>query len=211
MLKRLMAVLAVSGGLFAADQLTVHKVQLNGPSGTVNGKVVGVGEYLVFVNDDSPDKSFLVPRGDIRSARNDSGTLTIEMTRPVADREGTRSNLMIRLIDPAAAEPLTTWIGVPTETRARTVTYTVDVTQKMAVGEGHGKLVIEEGRLRYESLTDKSASQTWDYNDIRKFHWVKEHNLLQVEAGGKQLEFQVKGGLTDPVYQLVSQKIVRNR
>jgi hypothetical protein len=52
------AFLLLTANVFAADQLTVHKVQLTGPSGSVNGKVVGVGDHLIFVDDDQPDKYF---------------------------------------------------------------------------------------------------------------------------------------------------------
>ena len=71
--------LCLSFNLVAADQLTVYKVTLSGTSGTINGKVVGVGDYLIFVDDDQPTKSFFIPRGEIRSANSSNGAIVLEM------------------------------------------------------------------------------------------------------------------------------------
>jgi hypothetical protein len=198
----------------ADDQLTVHKVQLAGPSGTINGKVIGVADYLIFVDDDTPDKSFLIPRGQIRTARNTEQTVVVEMSRPVTDRFGTRSNVEIRFIDPAAASVVTKWIGVPVE-RARTVlTYSLDVRHDHK-GEGgcDGKLIADENRLRFESVTEASHSRTWNYNTLSQFEAEKDHALLKVTArNGESYHFNIVNGATaGEMHRLVSEKIVAAR
>ena len=198
----------------AADQLTVHKVQLTGPSGSINGKVIGLGDHLIFVDDDNPDKSFFIPRGEIRTAANDSGTVRVEMSRPVTDRFGSRSNLEIRMIDPAAVGVLTKWIGVPVE-RARTMTtYSLEVRHDHK-GQGgcNGKLIADESRLRFESVTEAGHSRTWDYNGLSSFQAEKDNALLKVRAaGGDAYDFNVVNGATaGELHRLVSDKIVAAR
>jgi hypothetical protein len=206
--------LLLTANLFAADQLTVHKVQLTGPSGSVNGKVVGVGDYLIFVDDDQPNKSFLIPRGEIRTAHNEQGTVVVEMARPVTDRFGSRSNLEIRIVDPSTGAVLSKMLGVPVE-RSRTETvYSLDVRHDHK-GEGgcDGRLIADDSRLRFESVTEANHSRTWNYNDLRSFDSERDHALLHVRpASGEAYDFNVRNGATaGAMYKLVSDKIIAAR
>jgi hypothetical protein len=201
----------VAANLFAADQLTVHKVQLTGPSGSVNGKVVGVGDYLIFVDDDQPAKSFLIPRGEIREARNGNGTVVVQMARPVTDRFGSRSNLEMRIVDPATGAVLSKMLGVPVE-RGRTETvYSLDVRHDH---KGHGgcdgKLIADDTNLRFESVTEASHSRTWNYNALEKFDSERDHALLHVRpVSGEGYDFNVRNGATaGAMYKLVADKII---
>ena len=209
-----LAAMLFSYNAYAADQLTVHKVQLTGPSGAINGKVVGLGDHLIFIDDDNPDKSFLIPRGEIRTASNDAGTVRVEMSRPVVDRHGSRSNLEIRMIDPAAVGVLTKWIGVPVE-RARTVTtYSLDVRHDHK-GQGgcNGRLIADENRLRFESVTEANHSRTWDYNSLARFQAEKDNALLKVTpTSGEEYHFNIVNGATaGEMHRLVSDKIIAAR
>ena len=209
-MKLLTIALLASSAMFA-DQLTVHKVTLGGPSGTVTGKVIGIGDYLIFVDDDRPEKSFSIPRGEIRSARTDSGTLVVEMSRPVSDRFGTRSNLELRMIDPNSTTVLTKWIGLPEE-RARTVTtYEVNVRHDHQ-GQGHceGKLIADDMRLRFVSANEPAHSQMWNYTNLSKFENENQFALLKVTpVSGRTETFHVANGPTaQTMYTLVTGKIV---
>jgi hypothetical protein len=206
--------LLLTANVFAADQLTVHKVQLTGPSGSIHGKVVGVGEYLVFVDDEQPDKSFVIPRGEIRTARNEQGSVIVEMERPVTDRFGTRSNLEMRIVDPATGAVLSRMLGVPVE-RGRTETvYSLEVRHDHK-GEGgcDGRLIADDMRLRFESVTQADHSRTWNYNDLQQFQSERDHALLHVRpVSGEGYDFNVRNGATaGSMYKLVSDKIVAAR
>jgi hypothetical protein len=213
MIIRLLVVLGLLGAsTMIADHLTVHKVTLTGPSGTVTGKVVGIGDHLVFIDDGRPEMSFSIPRGEIRSAQNQSGTLIVEMSRPVTDRFGTRSNLELKLVDPASGSVLTEWIGLPQE-RARTVTtYEVNVRHDHQ-GQGHcnGRLIADDMRLRYESATEPSHSQLWNYTNLSKFDSVDQYALLKVTPmSGRTETFHVANGPTAAsIHALVASKIAR--
>jgi hypothetical protein len=206
--------LCVCSDLVAADQLTVHKVTLASKSGTINGKVIGLGDYLIFVDDDQPTKSFFIPRGEIRSANSSNGAIVVEMARPVTDRFGTTSNLELRLADPASSTVFSQWIGVPVE-RARTVTtYSVDVRHDhLGQGGCNGKLVADESRLRFESVGQADHSRSWDYNTLAKFEVEKDNSLIKVTpASGDAYQFNVVNGATaGAMHTLVSGKIAAAR
>ena len=204
----------LSFSLMASDQLTVHKVTLSGTSGTVTGKVIGLGDYLIFVDDDQPAKSFFIPRGEIRSANSTNGAIVVEMARPVTDRFGTRSNLELRLVDPASATVFTRWIGVPVE-RARTVTsYSVDVRHDhLGQGGCEGKLIADDNRLRFESVGQADHSRSWDYNLLSRFEVEKLNSIIKVSpASGDAYQFNVANGATaGAMHTLVSAKIAAAR
>jgi hypothetical protein len=204
----------LSFNLIADDQLTVHKVTLAGTSGTVNGKVIGLGDYLIFVDDDQPAKSFFIPRGEIRSAASNNGAIVVEMSRPVTDRFGTRSNLELRLVDPASATVFTKWIGVPVE-RARTVTsYSLDVRHDhQGQGGCNGKLIADENRLRFESVGQADHSRSWEYNGLSRFEVEKDNSIIKVTpSSGDAYHLNVANGATaGAMHTLVSGKIVAAR
>lgn len=210
----LLFTLAAGLSLQAADQLTVHKIQLQSPSGAINGKVVGVGDHLIFIDDDQPQKSFLIPRGDIRTARNENNAIVVEMARPVTDRFGTRSNLEIRLVDPSTGTVLSKYLGVPVE-RARTETvYSLDVRHDHK-GQGHceGKLIADDSRIRFESVSQASHSQNWTYDQVERFLAERDNAILRVDpVNGDTYDFNVVNGATaGAMHKLVSNKIVAAR
>jgi hypothetical protein len=210
----LLTALVFSFILAADDQLTIHKVTVNTPSGTISGKVIGTGDNLVFVDDSDPSKSFTLHRGKIRSHRTEDGALLVELERPESDRSGTVSNLRITVVDEANKTALTRWITMPVE-RSRTVTtYSADVRHDHH-GQGHcnGKLIADDTTLRYESVSEADHSQTWHYSDLQSFKTEKDHALLKVAAkNGDKYDFNVTNGATaGALYSLVAQKIVDAR
>jgi hypothetical protein len=210
----LLFMLAAVLSLQAADQLTVHKIQLNTPAGAINGKVVGVGDHLVFIDDDQPQKSFLIQRGDIRTARSQDNSIIVEMARPVTDRFGSRSNLEIRLIDPSTGAVLSKHLGVPVE-RARTeTTYSLDVRHDHR-GQGHceGRLIADDTRIRFESVGQASHSRNWTYDQVERFLTERNNAILRVDpVNGDTYDFNVVNGATaGAMHKLVSEKIIAAR
>ena len=210
----LTAVLICTSAFAADEQLTIHKVTINTPSGMISGKVIGTGDRLVFVDDSDPSKSFTLSRGEIRNHRAEDGALLVEMERPGVDRTGTVSNLRITVVDPASSATLTRWISMPVE-RSRTVTtYSTDVRHDHK-GQGHcnGRLLADDTGLRFESVTQADHSQSWNYGDLQTFDKEKDHALLKVVTkNGDRFDFKTVNGKTaGAVYDLVAQKIVSSR
>jgi hypothetical protein len=217
-MKALLLTLTLSAALaFGADeQLTVQKVTIMTPSGTITGKVVGTGEKLVFVDDRDPVNSFTLTRGEVRQFKTtDGGDIVVELARPVADQAGTTSNVRITVIDPASSATLTRWFEMPVE-RSRTITtYSTDVRHDHRDGEGHcnGKLMANDTTLRFESVSEAGHSRSWNYNDLRSFEKEPDHSLLKVTAkNGENFHFKTVNGKTaGALYDVVAQKMVDAR
>lgn len=210
----LFVVLALAIRVHAQEQLTIQKVTVNTPSGTISGKVVGSGDTLVFVDDNDPQRSFTLNRGSVRSYQTDNGAIVVELARPETDATGTASNVRITVVDQRNQAALTRWMEVPQE-RSRTVTtYTTDVKHDHhGKGNCEGKLVADDQSLRFESVSEASHSKTWNYSDVQSFEKEKDHSLLKVVSkNGEKYDFKTVNGKTaGGVYDIVSQKIVAAR
>jgi hypothetical protein len=207
-------VLAATVSFAADDQLTIQKVTVNTPSGTISGKVVGTGDKLVFIDDADPSKSFTLHRGQIANYTSENGAVVVSLARPVADQAGTTSNLRITVADTNNSAAITRWMSMPVE-RSRTVTtYSADVKHDHK-GEGHctGKLLADDNTLRFESVSEAAHSRTWNYNNISSFKTEKDHALLKVVPNaGEEYHFNIVNGATaGALYNLVSDKIVAAR
>jgi hypothetical protein len=216
MLKSIACALVFAVAGFAADeQLTIHKVTVNTPSGTISGKVVGTGDKLVFIDDSDPSKSFTLTRGDIANYTTESGGIVVQLARPASDQPGTTSNVRITVVDANNSAAITRWISMPVE-RSRTVTtYSVDVRHdhKGQSNNCTGKLLADDNGLRFESVSNAPHSKSWNYNDLRSFTTEKDNALLKVvPSSGDAYHFQVVNGATvGALHRLVSDKIVAAR
>jgi hypothetical protein len=207
-------VLAFSFSLIADEPITIQKVTVNTPSGTISGKVVGTGDNLVFIDDNDPQKSFTLSRGKIRNYTTENGAILVELERPASDQAGTQSNVRITVVDPANATALTQWIGMPVERSRTGTTYSTDVRHDhKGKGECNGKLLADDTTLRFESISEANHSRTWNYNDLQSFQEEKDHSLLKVTTkDGEKYDFRTVNGKTaGALYDIVSQKIVGAR
>lgn len=203
-----------SSALMAEEPLTIQKVTVNTPSGTISGKVVGTGDNLVFVDDNDPQKSFTLSRGRIRNYTTQDGAILVELERPTSDQAGTQSNVRITVVDPANATALTQWIGMPVQRSRSVTTYSTDVRHDhKGKGECNGKLLADDSILRFESVSEANHSRSWNYNDLQSFQEEKDHSLLKITTkDGEKYEFRTTNGKTaGGLYDIVSQKIVGAR
>jgi hypothetical protein len=210
----LSGVLMLFVNAYGEEQITIQKVTVNTPSGTITGRVVGTGDQLVFIDDTDAKKSFTLSRGAVSNYKSDNGDIVVELARPESDTAGTVSNVRITVVDQKNQAALTQWMAMPQE-RSRTVTtYTTDVKHDhQGKGSCNGKLIADDQSLRFESVTEASHSRTWNYNDVQTFDKEKDHSLLKVVANnGEKYVFQTVNGKTaGGVYDLVAQKIVAAR
>src|SRR6266568_844825 len=97
----------------AADRVIVHPAQLAGPYGSDTGKLVIVGNQMVFVDDVNPANSFVIPRTDIRGYNVSNGMVTFNMQQPYTLPMGSGSALVLRFMEPNSPNEIATWVGVP--------------------------------------------------------------------------------------------------
>jgi hypothetical protein len=101
----------------AADQqvaqMFVHRAELNSPMGVENGALVMAEEKLVFISDTNPDRTYAIPRTDVRSLTMEGGILNIALRRNVVNEYGRRADVVLRLVDGSSPAVIADWIGLP--------------------------------------------------------------------------------------------------
>lgn len=94
----------------AQSTAQVQRADLAIPFGTVSGKIVMAGDHLVFIDEERPEHSFVVPRSEVENLSIHDRTAGLELRRPVQDRSGERSQLNFRLAGGETAS-LKRWFG----------------------------------------------------------------------------------------------------
>lgn len=165
---------------FAQSNLEVYKADLSVPFGEADGKVIAVGEQIVFVDDDKPEFSFAIAKNNISDVKSKDKVLTIETKQAVADRSGMKSRFVMRVEDDGA-EKLEKWLksgsGFIADTKSNNQVTVISNNSPMIYEAEHkhrlygsctGKLIIGEDRISYESADDRDHSRQWLFTDIKK-------------------------------------------
>lgn len=193
--------LCVSGAALAQTSVEVKKAELSVPFGGVHGKVALVGEYLVFIDDDQPQSSFAIARGQIQNIASEGGLARITTKQPFRDRSGERSQFSLRLIE-GDLVTLINW----SQTAAGTNTAAAGASAAAAAAAGsdskqmsfpaqytrligrssRGRLIVNDEIVAYESTDRLDTSRRWQYRDIKG---IKLKNPYEIEIdpfiGGK--------------------------
>jgi hypothetical protein len=79
-------------------------------------------------------------------------------------------------------------------------------------GDQKGKLMIRDGELQFESLTDAKQSRTWKYGEIRSFEkrWRSGFRVRPFKGSRYDFQFPDKQQ-RDKVYDLIAPKILSAR
>lgn len=225
--KAAIAIVFSASVVFAID-VTVFPAQVVGPNGITDGKVVIAGDQMIFVDDAQPKMSFAIPRANVRRLLSDQGTITIDLSQPLTDRYGTRTQLLLRSPEPDRLNDVVTWSGLPVAS-ATVAPRTDEITDVQSArqalennrvlmypaqhGSANGRLLVKSNGVAFESVSDATKSHSWNYTDIRSFDRKAATNEIVIKLL-KGDEFSVKltnPALTDPVYQIVTDRIVMTR
>jgi hypothetical protein len=208
----------LAGRAFAAEPVVVHPAQIAGPFGSDSGKLVVVGNQMVFVDDVNPANSFALSRSDIAGLDSVNGVVTFNMREPYALPIGSGSTLVLRLADPNGAGAVSSWAGMsPAMVGSAN---RVAVGQPSAAGyefnvrhnDEDGRLVVEASDLHFESFKHREHSRTWAYAEIKEFK--RDGNEIKIEPyRGDSFKFQIEGGrpMTEEIYNLIGDRIVAAR
>ncbi|HWR53233.1 MAG TPA: hypothetical protein VN428_19155 [Bryobacteraceae bacterium] len=206
----------------------VRQAELSVPFGVVPGKLIKSGQYLIFVDDEQPGDSFVVPRRELANARREGETLRVDLNEPVRDRSGERRSLVFRLSDPASAAPLLSWMqsapaagaaAGPASASARTdepatanAGLVYEVKHNHKIGSCTGRLLISGDRVTYESVTELNDSRQWSLGDIQE---VKRSSPYQVQIKpfvGNTYDFNLIGqGMDSTDYKQLVDRIASAR
>lgn len=183
-------VLALCLSLLAVAQTATvaRRAELAVPFGTATGKLVLVGDYLTFVDDERPDASFTIARSDLKNFKAEGDQVTVETQRAVRDRSGERTNFAFRVLE-GSSDSFAVWAAAKdkpavTATAAEGESWTFNAKHSHSVarvpsGSCTGKLIITRDRVVYESLEDREHTRQWPLIDIKK---VKRGNPYKFEV-----------------------------
>lgn len=204
-----------------AAQVAVQNARLWGPNGAVEGKIVMFNNRLVFIDNNQPDRSFEIPKTDIRAARWEGGRLSIDVAHPYTSSLGENQNSVVLLMpDSGSASSFVTWMGVPVAgyvgeadraATPRATTVITDVSFDVNNGDQKGRLIVRPDALVFESLSDAKHSRRWAWTDIQKFSRDGDEIKLEPYHGDKY-EFQFRNkAMLQTAYDILADRIVSAR
>ena len=227
----------LSGTASAQDvRVEVRDARLSIPFGEVRGTLVRVGEYLVFIDEDQPNNSFGVNRGDVRNISAQEDRVTVDLNHPVRDRSGERTTFIFQLPDPADAMALTNWpqmgntsagmatspasaqtAGSGTQTAIGTqgsngVIATYQVTHGHMFGGCHGRLIIRQDIIAYESIDKIEDSRQWALRDVRELKLDNPYELGVKPFRGDDYKITFDGkGMDTGVFRQLVERVTSSR
>ncbi|HUG82550.1 MAG TPA: hypothetical protein VML01_12855 [Bryobacterales bacterium] len=189
-----------------ANTGSVVAVEHSVPFGTLTGKLLLLGDHLVFVDEHQLSASFVVPRSVIDTLSADGSAITVQTKEGVRNRSGEVTRLSFRVVpghDPAV---VTSWYGSgmglasPAASVAPSAVSAAGTTTYQAVhnhtfGKCDGRFIIAADQVSYESVSSVSHSRRWQYRTIKE---VKLSNPYELEikpfsGGDYKLRFDGKG------------------
>ncbi len=169
---------AFSVAASAQTNLEVFRTELAVPFDKVEGKILAVGETLVFIDDDKPEFSFAIGKNNIADLQKDDEVLTVQTKLAVRDRSGERTRFVFRLKDGKASDLVSklnadfpsriiTTGETPKTNIATSKIYEVE-HQHRFYGSCTGRLIIGDDRISFESTDDRDHSRQWLFTNIKK-------------------------------------------
>lgn len=215
----------LSTGLSAQNLvLEVHDARLSIPFGDINGTLLKVGEYLVFIDEDQPDNSFAMQKNDIRNITAQGTRVTVDLNRPVRSRSGERTSFSFELGAPADAMALTTWphAGATANTGATQtwapsnetngVIASYPVTHGHLFGNCHGRLIVRQDIIAYESIDELKDSRQWALRDVRELELKNPYELKIKPFRGDDYTLDFDGkGMDTGIYRQLVERVTSSR
>ena len=146
---------------------SVVEVDHSVPFGTVPGKLLLLGGYLVFVDEQQPSTSFVVAKSAIESLNADGPAITVQINEAIRNRSGEVRRLSFRVVSGADPAVVTSWYGggmAPASSAAPAVmpasgTATYQARHNHRIGECRGRLIVGSDQVSYESVSPTSSRE----------------------------------------------------
>ena len=198
------------------------------PFGTVSGKLLLLGNYLVFFDEQQPNASFVVARGVVESLKADGPEITVQTREPIRNRSGENNRLSFRVLPGADPAAVTSWYGggataapntgltsAPAANAAsvNTVsTQTYEVRHSHFVGDCRGRLIVSPTQVSYESVSTLSHSRRWEYQAIKETELSNPYELEIKPFDGETYKLRFDGSGMDPAgYKVLVDRITASR
>jgi hypothetical protein len=213
----LVLVLGTLSALSLPGQTPVHvrRADLSVPFGFASGRLITVGEYLVFLDDLKPQDSVAIARGEVRNLTSSGDTVIVETANPIRNSV---SKLTFRLTSQPEITSVLAWYNEtpqPSQTKPADGSpeiQTYQVRHDHLIGGCNGRLIVETNRLVFESITDIDHSRQWSLRDIKELKRENPYGIKIVPFSGETYNLSIEGrGMDSAVYQALVDRITAAR
>ncbi|MEO7653683.1 MAG: hypothetical protein ABIZ80_24760 [Bryobacteraceae bacterium] len=200
-------------------------MELAVPFGTIAGKLMLLGDFMVFVDDREPANSFVIPKEQIANITAGPATL-IETKSPIIDKSGPHTRFSFRFPNEADPAAVTRWqrssgataaapsSSIAAKPSAASVSdeKSYKVRHDHRVGSCHGRLAITVDRVIYESINDIGDSRNWQFRDIKEMKQNNPYKLTIEPFSGAKYTLTFDGESVDPaVYKALEDRVAAAR
>lgn len=208
----LLTALAVAQNVTTGSSLAVeHSV----PFGTISGKLLLLGNYLVFVDEQQPNSSYVVAKGTIETLKVEGPDVTVQAREPVRNRSGEVTRLSFRVAPGTDPAVVSVWYGSgagataagPTAAGAPSAgnatmpapgTLTYEVRHTHTLGDCRGRLIVAPNLLSFESVSNVSHSRRWEFKAIKETELSNPYELEIKPFTGDTYKLRFDGSGMDP-------------
>jgi hypothetical protein len=200
---------------------SVLVVQRAVPFGTTAGKLLLLGGYLVFVDDQQPESSFVISRTEMENVTTDSDTITVKTREPFRDRTGSSDRVIFRANQPGDAALVTNWYSVAKSSQPGPATRASNASAEEESyqarhdhlrGACTGKLIVTATQLNFESIDQVDHSRRWEYRAIKEIALPNPYELEVKPFIGGSYKFHLDGsGMTPAAYRALVDRVTGAR
>lgn len=199
---------AVPGAAQTAATGSAVAVEHSVPFGTIPGKLLLIGNYLVFIDEQQPGASFVVAKGVIESLNADGPAITVQTSEAIRNRSGEVRRLSFRTMPGADPGVVTVWYGSgvgiastassPPRAMEAAGTATYQARHNHRLGECRGRLIVAADQMSYESVSSVSHSRRWEYRSIKETELSNPYELVIKPFTGDTYKLHFDGSGMDP-------------
>ncbi|BDC52653.1 hypothetical protein F183_A49680 [Bryobacterales bacterium F-183] len=193
------------------------------PFGTTTGKLLLLGNHIVYVDDTKVESSFAATKGELSNVTTEGANITVQFRDPMPDGSGTSTRAVFRAVVPTDAAAITSWYGsgapvsapapAPTGVPAtQAATETFEARHDHFRGTCKGRLIISANQLSYESVDEVGHSRRWEYSSIQE---IKQKNPYELEVkpftGGTYKLFIDGSGMLPATFKTLVDRVTAAR
>lgn len=200
---------------------SVVAVQRAVPFGTTPGKLLLLGTYLVFVDDQQPASSLVVARSDMDNLTPDGDSITVQTRVPIRDQSGSGNRLIFRAVQVADVSVVTTWYtraGSQTSSSTASAGTAVADSDSYSVQHDHfrgsceGRLIVTPAQVSFESVDKLDHSRRWEYTAIKEIELPNPYELQVKPFSGGEYKFKLDGsGMTPAAFRVLVDRVTSAR
>jgi hypothetical protein len=208
-----------------ASSPNVLAVEHSVPFGTVSGKLLVLGNYMVFVDEQQMGSSFVVAKSAIDNLSADGLVINVQTREPVRNRSGEVTRLNFRVTAGTDPAVVATWYGSGSSSQpvssagssAGSSTPSADGPTYQArhnhrIGACRGRLIVAANQLMFESVENVGHSRRWEYKSIKEMKNSNPYELEVKPFTGGDYEFVLDGNGIDPAgYKALVDKVTAAR